>query len=126
MTLFDHFRLPRHSSRSNPSSRSGSRAGSPTHESPHNSGHSTPIHHFASLFTHHHDGSSHESSSGSHGSGKKKEYEFFPHTAPIGSGGYSDVLKARWMARGGMVVAVKVVRKEAVKDHAEYLKIIGP
>lgn len=30
------------------------------------------------------------------------------------------------MARGGMVVAVKVVRKEAVKDHTEYLKIIGP
>ncbi|GHJ89111.1 hypothetical protein NliqN6_5513 [Naganishia liquefaciens] len=130
MTLFDHFRLPRHSSRSNPSSRSGSRAGSPTHESPHNSGHSTPIQHFASLFTHHHhndaSSSSHERSNGSHGSGKKREYEFFPHSAPIGSGGYSDVLKARWIARGGMIVAVKVVRKEAVKDHTEYLKIIGP
>lgn len=128
MTLFDHFRPARHSSRSNPSSRAGSRAGSPTHESPHNSGHSTPIHHLASLFTHHHHEPSSSSSdhSGAHGSSKKREYEFFPHTPPIGSGGYSDVLKARWTARGGLVVAVKVVRKEAVKDHAEYLKIIGP
>jgi serine/threonine protein kinase len=77
--------------------------------------------HFTALFTHHAD--SHGSG---HSSSKKKEYEFFPHTAPIGSGGYSDVLKARWVAREGRVVAVKVVRKEAVKDHAEYLKIIGP
>lgn len=85
--------------------------------------------HFTALFTHHADHShshAHGRGEGSHSSAKKKEYEFFPHAQPIGSGGYSDVLKARWLAREGMVVAVKVVRKEAVKDHAEYLKIIGP
>lgn len=88
--------------------------------------------HFTAFFTHHSYAHSHGSSSaastttGGHSSAKKREYEFFPHAPPIGSGGYSDVLKARWLAREGQVVAVKVVRKEAVKDHAEYLKIIGP
>lgn len=91
--------------------------------------------HFTALFTHHgdhHHQHHHQSHGGKaepgpgHSSAKKREYEFFPHARPIGSGGYSDVVKARWLARDGIVVAVKVVRKEAVKDHAEYLKIIGP
>ncbi|KAJ9105775.1 hypothetical protein QFC20_004262 [Naganishia adeliensis] len=131
MTLFDHFRpgrLSRQNTRSNPSSRQASPSGSPR-ESPHSTPH---MGHFTALFTHHSDAHSHGSSSAAsttttgHSSAKKREYEFFPHAPPIGSGGYSDVLKARWLAREGQVVAVKVVRKEAVKDHAEYLKIIGP
>lgn len=80
--------------------------------------------HFTAFFTHHH-ASSDSHSSHAHSSAKKREYEFFPHAPPIGSGGYSEVLKARWVARDGQVVAVKVVRKEAVKDHGEYLKIIS-
>ncbi|KAJ9093199.1 hypothetical protein QFC21_006516 [Naganishia friedmannii] len=134
MTLFDHFRLSRQNTRSNPGSTSNSRASSPVRDS--GSPHATPPpthhhNHFASFFTQHHatNSSSHTQmpySNNSHSSSKKKDYEFFPHASPIGSGGYSDVVKASWKARGGMVVAVKVVRKEAVKDHAEYIKIIGP
>jgi hypothetical protein len=33
-------------------------------------------------------------------------------------------MKATWKANGGMCVAVKVVRKEAVMEEAEYLKIL--
>jgi hypothetical protein len=132
MTLFDHFRLSRQNTRSNPGSNSNSRASSPVRDSasPHGTPPSTHHHnHFTSFFTQHHATSSSNHSATaysdtSHSSSKKKEYEFFPHASPIGSGGYSDVVKARWKAREGMVVAVKVVRKEAIKDHAEYLKII--
>ncbi|KAJ9118400.1 hypothetical protein QFC24_006229 [Naganishia onofrii] len=132
MTLFDHFRLSRQNTRSNPGSNSNSRASSPVRDSasPHGTPPSTHHHnHFTSFFTQHHatNTSNHSAtahSDTSHSSSKKKEYEFFPHASPIGSGGYSDVVKARWKAREGMVVAVKVVRKEAIKDHAEYLKII--
>lgn len=68
---------------------------------------------------------SHFFSRNPHGASKKKEYDFgMEGTKPIGSGGYSDVMKARWKARGGMLVAVKVVRKESIKDNDEYLKII--
>ncbi|KAJ9111754.1 hypothetical protein QFC22_006413 [Naganishia vaughanmartiniae] len=134
MTIFDHFRPSRQNTRSNPGSTSNSRASSPVRDSgsPYGTPPSTHHHnHFTSFFTQHHttESPSHSPttshSGNSHSSSKKKEYEFFPHASPIGSGGYSDVVKASWKARGGMVVAVKVVRKEAVKDHAEYQKIIG-
>jgi hypothetical protein len=128
MTLFDHFRpgrLSRQSTRSNPSSRAASPTGSsPKETSRSGTPHSNNMGHFTALFTHHSDTHAHAHSE--HSSSKKREYEFFPHAPPIGSGGYSEVIKARWIAREGRVVAVKVVRKEAVKDHAEYLKIIGP
>jgi predicted unusual protein kinase regulating ubiquinone biosynthesis (AarF/ABC1/UbiB family) len=62
----------------------------------------------------------------SHTHNKKREYDFGPSgTPPIGEGGYSQVLKATWKTRGGMCVAVKVVRKDAIKEHSEYLKIIS-
>lgn len=57
---------------------------------------------------------------------RKKEYDFGPADAPpIGVGGYSHVVKASWKAKGGMPVAVKIVRKEAIKDDSEYLKVIS-
>ncbi|KAJ9105588.1 hypothetical protein QFC19_003570 [Naganishia cerealis] len=137
MTIFDHFRsgrLSRQNTRSNPGSASNSRNASPVRDGSSRRGTppSTQHHsHFTAFFTQHNSNSSsshasNQNSVNTHSSSKKKEYEFFPNTSPIGSGGYSDVVKASWKARGGMLVAVKVVRKEAVKDHAEYLKLLGP
>ncbi|KAK8845277.1 hypothetical protein IAR55_005990 [Kwoniella newhampshirensis] len=60
--------------------------------------------------------------SGPHAAHRKKEFAFDNTT--LGAGGYSKVIKAKWKARGSMVVAVKVVRKEAVKDREAYLRII--
>jgi hypothetical protein len=70
----------------------------------------------------HHD-HDHQHSSNSHTSDRKKDYEMTSN--PIGAGGYSQVVKATWRTNGNMVVAMKVVRKEAIKDREEYLKIIG-
>ncbi|OCF31249.1 CAMK/CAMK1 protein kinase [Kwoniella heveanensis CBS 569] len=58
-----------------------------------------------------------------HGAHKKKEY-VFDKSDPIGRGGYSKVLKAKWKARDGKVVALKVVKKESIKNREEYLTII--
>ncbi|WWC72326.1 uncharacterized protein I206_106288 [Kwoniella pini CBS 10737] len=57
-----------------------------------------------------------------HSAQRKKEYTF--DSKILGAGGYSQVLRAHWKARGGMVVAMKVVRKEAVKDREAYLTLI--
>nr|XP_018261217.1 CAMK/CAMK1 protein kinase [Kwoniella dejecticola CBS 10117]OBR83375.1 CAMK/CAMK1 protein kinase [Kwoniella dejecticola CBS 10117] len=57
-----------------------------------------------------------------HAAIRKKEFNF--DSKIIGAGGYSQVLRAHWKARGNIVVAVKVVRKEAVKDREAYLKLI--
>ncbi|WWD22215.1 hypothetical protein CI109_106706 [Kwoniella shandongensis] len=59
---------------------------------------------------------------GPHAAHRKKEYVFDNGT--LGAGGYSKVVKAKWKARSSMIVAVKVVRKEAVKDRAGYLRVI--
>jgi hypothetical protein len=54
---------------------------------------------------------------------RKKEYDFGPAgSLPIGQGGSGQVMRAR--SKDGQCVAVKVVRKEAVMEHSEYLKII--
>lgn len=76
------------------------------------------------MFNHLFHSSSHPANA--HSSHKKKEYDFLSaKPVPIGTGGYSEVLKARWKARDGMLVAVKVVRKEAVKDNKEYFKLLS-
>ncbi|OCF77470.1 CAMK/CAMK1 protein kinase [Kwoniella mangroviensis CBS 8886] len=74
---------------------------------------------FSHVFSGHHN--NHDD--GPHSAHKKKEYTF-DHDV-IGQGGYSQVMRAHWKARDGMVVAMKVVRKEAVKDREGYLKLIG-
>ncbi|WVW86510.1 hypothetical protein I302_108559 [Kwoniella bestiolae CBS 10118] len=67
-------------------------------------------------------GGHHNHEEGPHSTHKKKEYTFDNHV--IGQGGYSKVIKAHWKARDGMVVAMKVVRKEAIKDREAYLRLI--
>ncbi len=64
----------------------------------------------------------HNPSDNAHSSERRKDYVFEDHV--IGVGGYSQVVKAKWQSRDNMVVAMKVVRKEAVQDRAEYLKIV--
>jgi hypothetical protein len=60
-----------------------------------------------------------------HSSQRKKEFDFGPAgTHSIGAGGSGEVMKATWTANGNMCVAVKVVRKEAVMEASEYLKIL--
>ncbi|KAG7532061.1 hypothetical protein FFLO_03869 [Filobasidium floriforme] len=54
---------------------------------------------------------------------RKKDYDFGPAgSLPIGEGGSGQVMRAR--SKDGRCVAVKVVRKEAVMEHSEYLKIL--
>lgn len=57
-----------------------------------------------------------------HDSSKQKDYAL--EHDPIGVGGYSQVVKARWLSHGGEVVAVKVVRKESIKDRNQYLRVL--
>ncbi|WRT69915.1 uncharacterized protein IL334_006906 [Kwoniella shivajii] len=71
---------------------------------------------------HHLFGQSIAHNDGPHSAHKKKEYVF--DNKVIGAGGYSKVLKAKWKARGGMVVAMKIVKKEAVQDREAYLRLI--
>jgi serine/threonine protein kinase len=63
------------------------------------------------------------SASDDHSSNKKRDFDISREA--IGSGGYSQVVTAKWKIKGGMVVALKVVNKTAVKDREEYLKIVG-
>lgn len=61
-----------------------------------------------------------------HSSHRKKDYDFGPaDSLPIGEGGYSRVMKAAWKSRGNQLVAIKVVRKEVLKEKAEYLKLLS-
>jgi hypothetical protein len=61
----------------------------------------------------------------------KKQYTLQGH--PIGQGGSGEVIKASFKGKGkgssyggeeGEVVAVKVVRKEAIVDEQEYLRVL--
>jgi len=65
----------------------------------------------------------HSDHSNDHGPSKKKD--FILEHDPIGIGGYSQVIRAQWKARGGQLVAMKVVRKESIKDREQYLRILG-
>ncbi|WVR08364.1 hypothetical protein IAU60_005419 [Kwoniella sp. DSM 27419] len=63
-----------------------------------------------------------EPKSDDHTPNRKKEYVF--ESTPIGFGGYSKVLKAKWKPMDNQLIAMKVVRKESVKNREEYLKIV--
>lgn len=62
-------------------------------------------------------------------SSRKKEYDF-GDARPIGEGGSGQVMRAIHRGTGkrkdghGECVAVKVVRKEAIVEQSEYLKIL--
>ncbi|WWC92028.1 uncharacterized protein L201_006982 [Kwoniella dendrophila CBS 6074] len=81
------------------------------------------IHHLFSGGHSHHKDHSAQHEVNPHSKERKKEFTLDDDV--IGKGGYSKVYKAHWKARGGMLVAMKVVKKEAVKDREAYLRIVA-